>query len=219
MIIFLDESGDLGFDFITKEPSQKFVITLLVCEDRKTVQAFKTAVTRTRKNKLNRKNKNLPDSYELKGTRTTLAVKKYFYQRLPQSGWKLYSIILNKRKVYDVKPQYKTKDKLYNFLAHYLLKEVDFTQADSTITLIMDKCKTKSEIVEFNQYLESQLKGLIPKKAKLNIYHEKSHHNPGLQAVDLFCWGVFRKFEDSSSEWYEIFKDRIMFEKEYLKQK
>jgi len=34
MFIFLDESGDLGFDFENKSPSQKFVITLLVCESR-----------------------------------------------------------------------------------------------------------------------------------------------------------------------------------------
>ena len=32
MIIYLDESGDLCFDFNGKNPSRKFVITLLVCD-------------------------------------------------------------------------------------------------------------------------------------------------------------------------------------------
>lgn len=34
MIIYLDESGDLGFDFTNKKPSKKFVIILLVCKDK-----------------------------------------------------------------------------------------------------------------------------------------------------------------------------------------
>lgn len=32
MIIYLDESGDLGFDFASKRPSRKFVVALLVCD-------------------------------------------------------------------------------------------------------------------------------------------------------------------------------------------
>ncbi len=58
MIIYLDESGDLGFDFVNKKPSQKFVITLLVCRNKGAVDAFKGAVRRTLKNKLNHKKKN-----------------------------------------------------------------------------------------------------------------------------------------------------------------
>ena len=37
MIIFLDESGDLGFDFCKPKTSSKFVITLLVCDNRDAV--------------------------------------------------------------------------------------------------------------------------------------------------------------------------------------
>ena len=33
MFIFLDESGDLGFDFDKAKTSRYFVITLLVCND------------------------------------------------------------------------------------------------------------------------------------------------------------------------------------------
>ena len=47
MFIFLDESGDLGFDFQNKKPSQKFVITLLICDNKAAVDSFKTAINRT----------------------------------------------------------------------------------------------------------------------------------------------------------------------------
>jgi len=50
----------------------------------------------------------------------------------------------------------------------------------------------------------------------MNIYHEDSKANTGLQAVDLFCWGVFRKYESKDTEWYSNFESQICFETEYL---
>ncbi len=49
MFIYLDESGDLGFDFKNKKSSQKFVITLLVCNKKAAVDNFKVAVRKTLK--------------------------------------------------------------------------------------------------------------------------------------------------------------------------
>ncbi|GJQ57390.1 MAG: DUF3800 domain-containing protein [Candidatus Scalindua sp. AMX11] len=59
MFIFLDESGDLGFDFNKRKTTKKFVITLLVCNSDETRREFTKAVRRTLKNKLNRGKKNL----------------------------------------------------------------------------------------------------------------------------------------------------------------
>ncbi len=42
MFIYLDESGD--FNFKNKKTFQKFVITLLVCNNKKAADRFKTAV-------------------------------------------------------------------------------------------------------------------------------------------------------------------------------
>lgn len=48
-------------------------------------------------------------------------------------------------------------------------------------------------------------------------YHERSHENPGLQAVDLFCWGIFRKYEAGDTEWHEMYRNAIASETEYLR--
>lgn len=58
MFIFLDESGDLGFDFGKPKTSRHFVIALLVCDDKLTQTGIRTAVSRTLKNKLNQKKTN-----------------------------------------------------------------------------------------------------------------------------------------------------------------
>jgi len=42
--IFLDEAGDLGFDFKNKSPSTHFCITLLVCKNKHTLFKIKSAV-------------------------------------------------------------------------------------------------------------------------------------------------------------------------------
>ncbi|MBM4055750.1 MAG: DUF3800 domain-containing protein [Planctomycetes bacterium] len=76
MIIFLDESGDLGFDFRKRKTTKKFVITLLVCNSDAARKEFTKAVMRTLKNKLNQKKKNSRQITELKGINTTLEIKR-----------------------------------------------------------------------------------------------------------------------------------------------
>jgi hypothetical protein len=85
MFIFLDESGDLGFDQ-NKNNYRHFTITLLVCEDKLVQDQIKKAVQRTLKNKINHKAKKKRIVEELKGTGTSLEVKKYFCDKMPEQG-------------------------------------------------------------------------------------------------------------------------------------
>lgn len=216
MIIYLDESGDLGFDFNKPKTSRKFVITLLVCQNRDAIDCFRKAVSRTLKNKLNHK-KGDRKVQELKGTGTTIEVKQYFYRHLLRDGWQLYSVVLNKTRVNDDLRKPHTKKKLYNFLARFILEKIDLNNAAPAVTLVTDRCKNREEIQDFNSYVANQLEAMLPLNVPLNIYHERSHDNQGLQAVDLFCWGIFRKYEMGDSEWYDVYRDAIVFETEYLK--
>jgi hypothetical protein len=76
VIIYLDESGDLGFDFVKTHTSKKFVITLLVCDDKMTVDGFRKAIRRTMKNKLNQRKSGRRVVAELKGSNTTRKIKE-----------------------------------------------------------------------------------------------------------------------------------------------
>lgn len=217
MIVFLDESGDLGFDFSKCKTSRKFVITLLVCDNAEAAAGFQKAVRRTLKNKLNHKKGNGRIVQELKGTGTTLAVKEYFIRHVPADGWRIYTVSLNKTRVEERLRSPLGKKKLYNFLARFLLERVDLINSAPAVTLVSDRCKNKEEIRDFNQYVANQLEALLPLNVPLNIYHERSQDNPGLQAVDLFCWGIFRRAESDDVEWYRFFSGRIAFETEYLR--
>ena len=216
MIIFLDESGDLGFDFRKKKTSRKFVITLLVCDGKEATGGIKKAVRRTLKNKLNYEKSGSRKVEELKGTETEIRIKRYFYRHAPKNGWRLYTVALNKKRVEAPLKTTHGKKKLYNFLARFILEKVDLSDPGNAVTLVLDKCKNKEEVADFNSYVENQLESLLPLNIPLYIYHERSHDNAGLQAVDMFCWGIYRKYEEKDTSWYDVYRKDIAFETEYL---
>lgn len=119
----------------------------------------------------------------------------------PASGWGVYSITINKQ---NAQPHLTTKlgkVKLYNYLSKVLLEKIPFNDDGNPVTLVLDKSKSKSEIEDFNQYFERQIQGRLPLNTPLNIYHEDSQANAGLQAVDLFCWGIVRNRARGDNEW------------------
>jgi hypothetical protein len=133
---------------------------------------------------------------------------------MPKTGWSLFSIILNKKRVY---PHLKTPDgkkRLYNYMAKELLSNIILKEGVSRVDLYIDKSKNTKEINDFNRYIEAHL-DLSPETI-LNINHVTSHENPAIQAVDLFCWGIARKHTHNDISWYDYFRENIEFEEIYL---
>ena len=152
----MDESGDLGFNFNKSGTSRMFTITVLVC-DRKRVKAIQNAVNRTLKNKINKKRKR-NKVQELKGTTTSPEVKSYFLDKMPNDGWKIYSITLNKSRVFDKLKTRDGKKKLYNFLTKELLKILHTNNKEiSNVNLIVDRCKDGEDRKDFNAYIKTNL--------------------------------------------------------------
>jgi hypothetical protein len=214
MIIYLDESGDLGAELSKSGTSQHFVITLLVCDNQAVADGFKQAVRRTLKNKVNHPKKGKLVN-EFKGMSTKFVTKCYFYRHLPETGWRIYTIILDKARAYEPLTTPEGQKRLYDLLAQLILAKVDFQPLDDTLNLIMDCRKNREEIKKFNASLINQLKAYLSSRILLEIKHDSSQENSALQAVDLFCWGIYRKYERKDEEWYAIFKPAIVFEELY----
>ncbi len=205
--IYLDESGDLGFNFSNKGTPRYFIITLLTCHNGDTVEHIKKSVRRTLKNKLQTKKRR---PIELKGTETTIAIKNYFYRHLSKSNdWTLHSIILDKHKLANSLSYLPSEHRLYNYLSKEILKELDLNTINTGLLLTVDKRKGRKRINEFNRYLSNHLEAMLPLQVTYDISHEQSHENLVLQAVDLFCWGVRRLYEYGDDVWYNVYKDRV----------
>ena len=215
LYLYLDESGDLGFDFVNKKPSKFFTICILVIKSTESCKRIVKMIERTLRRKLNPKNKRKRFIQELKATSTTLAIKQYFYRNIRDVDFSIYSITLNKKRLYPRLVEEKAR--AYNWIARVLLDHIDFATADKQINLIIDKSKSKPEIAEFDKYILSNLQGRVDPKIPLIISHRDSREDLCLNAVDLFSWGVFRKYEKKDLEWYELFREKIQYEDLYLK--
>lgn len=208
--LYLDESGDLGFDFVNKKPSKFFTVTILAVRGENNKKLSK-AVKITLRRKFNTKKQIIK---ELKGSKCPLRIKKYFYSQISNIKFALYAITLNKIRVYE--RLRKDKERVYNYMARLVLDRIPFNNADLRVEIIIDKSKTKKNIFEFNQYILKQIKSKFDPKIPLDVYHYDSKQNLGLQAVDIFCWGIFRKYEVNDYGWYDIFKDKIVYDQPYL---
>lgn len=214
MLIYLDESGDLGFDFSKAKTTRKFVITLLVCEDQNTNRQLQKAISRTLK-RLNRRKSKTRRVSELKGTNTDLKIKKYFLKQIKVSGCQLYTVVLNKSRVNSALKG--KKDKLYNFLARFVIEKLPLGEVSANVKLVVDRSKNREEIRDFNHYVENYIQGHLPLNTGLDIEHLTSQENVVSQAVDLFCWGIARKYERNDTKWYDQFRSKIKYETEYLR--
>jgi hypothetical protein len=218
MFIYLDESGDLGFNFSKAKTTRKFIITALVCFSQAAERDFRKAIRRTLKKKVNRSKNKSRRVEELKGTSTSLEVKRYFLSQLRCQDWSVYTLVLNKARVNEPLRTKVGKKKLYNFLARFLIEKLPVGQATANVRLIIDRSKSGDEISDFNQYVENHLQAILPLNTGLSIEHLTSHERAGLQAVDLFCWGVARKYERGDLAWYNLFKHMVKYEDEYLRE-
>lgn len=218
MFIFLDEAGDLGFDFSKAGTSKTFTITLLVCHDTQTLQGIQKAVKRTLKNKVNSGKKKKRIVQELKGNSTTHEVKSYFLRQMPPDGWEVLTIVLHKENAYDHLRTTVGKQKLYNFLTKELLKTFRKKGANiETVNLVVDKCKDGDGRKDFDTYIKANLETSFPLETQIYITHEDSQSNAGLQAVDMFCWGIQRKDNCNDSRWYREFSGYVSRYIPYLK--
>lgn len=210
--LYLDESGDLGFDFVNKKPSDYFTICILATSSRESFVKIGKAIRKTIRNKLCVKKKNYQP--EIKGRTTTIEVKKYFWKQIQDCKFGIYAITLNKRKVYERLTR--QKERVYNFVARKVLDQIPFENASTRVQIVVDKSKAKPELSEFNKYIFRQLEGRINPQIPINIDHLSSKDAPQLQAADLFAWGLFRKYERRDREWFDVFKSKVLFDEQYL---
>jgi hypothetical protein len=203
----LDESGDLGFDFVNKKPSRHFTVCLLVTSDPSAYYAIRRAVQKTLRRKVNKSGRARQLKSEIKATDTSLEAKRYFYKHVADLRFGLYALTLDKRRVFERLTG--EKERVYNFVTRLVLDRIPFEQADDRVQLLIDRSKGKADIQDFNRHVFRQTRGRLHPMVALHTDHVTSQQEPILQAVDLFAWGVFRKYEKGDSAWFDVFKEKV----------
>ncbi len=203
-IIFLDESGDLGFK---KTSSRWFLFTIALVSRPRTLERVIKKVWKP----LKKKHKKLG---ELHASQEKDITRKRVLKMLSEvSDLKVLCVILNKQKVYiDLQNQ---KNYLYNYTANVLLDRLHTKEVLPTgepIHLYIDRKDTKKQLREnFIGYLTTSMRKR--REDPFNVTLHASHENKSLQAVDFISWAIFRKYEHGNYEFYEIIKSKIVDER------
>lgn len=190
--MYLDESGDLG------KQSRYLIISALMVDNPADLQRI---IKNMRRYKFK---KELKKAVEIKANSSSDAVIKYMLEKLNSvKGSKVFYMILEKKKTYS--EFLKTnKNKLYNYVAGKLAKNIILEELDLEIKI--DKSKGKQLLQsDFNNYfcLKIREKSNI---RKININHSYSHSWEGLQFADILSWALFQKFEHGNNEYIDILK-------------
>lgn len=205
--IFLDESGDLGFNFQNTKTSKYFIITCLFIKNKSPIEKIVSKIFK---------------SFTAKERRSHCGVLHCFKEK-PKTRYKLFnllnqkdisilSIYLNKKKVYShLKDE---KHILYNYITNILLDRIytkKLVPLNEPIRLVVSQRETNKFL---NQNFEAYLIGQTYKnhKAEIHIEIKTPHSEKCLQIVDFVCWAIFRKREWDDETYYNLIKQKIVEE-------
>lgn len=204
--IFMDESGDLGFNDNKEKTSKHFVIAFLFSEN-------KNILDKIVKKTFN----SLPDKIIKKHSGTF-----HCYKEQPKVRFKLLNLLkekkdvsvmiirLDKNKLWtDLKQE---KNLLYNNVVNILLNRVfskKLIPIKNGIVFVQSKRETNKLLNEnFKNYISQQIKknhGI-----ELTVEIKNPSEEKSLQIVDFVSWSAFRKYEHNDDSYYNVIKNLII---------
>lgn len=199
--VFLDESGNQGN---SDKSSKYFIITLLVTSDKKPIE------NKLKKYKLKlMKKKKYKKINELKANNSDDRVRIDILNIINESNCEIYTIILEKSKLYENLKDKKTK--VYNYLTSLIIAECKLN--GKNVHFIIDK-RVKKKIIreDFDEYILQN-----HPEVNFHISHFDSCNSNGLQLVDFTSWSIFRYYEYKDDRFFNCIRNNITHKKELFK--
>jgi hypothetical protein len=213
MYIFVDEAGDLGFQF-HKASSTYFTIG---CAHFPTT-SYKNCVDLVKDTIVQDRGGRGEAPKELKFSRSSKRYRRDFLSQLVGVAGRFAFIYVDKRKIYPHLRESANINYVYNQMVCYLLENViKSATVDENVRVYMDRRSSNPEIIkDIDRYLPQRLNWRIS-PYKLKVIFERSHHSRGVQCADLICGSAFKKIERGDDRYYNIIKSNLILEKELFK--
>jgi len=204
--IFLDESGDLGFDFSKNKTSEFFVITCLFVKDKRPIEKIVKKTHSELKKKYRRR------FGVLHAVKERPIIRQRLLRRLNEKDCLIMTIYLNKKRVYTRLQEEKAV--LYNYVTNILLDRIyskKLIPLDKKVEIVASRKETNKFLNEnFKSYLNNQIKDRY--KIDVVIQIKTPHQEKSLQVVDFVSWAIFRKYEYKDNSYYNIIKSKVVEE-------
>jgi hypothetical protein len=204
VFVFMDESGDLGFDFSKKKTTKYFLVTFIFTTGKRSCERIIKDIFRNFTPAQRKRRKGT-----IHCTKEDQLIRKKIFNKIRNADIKIISIILNKLKVYtQLKDE---KQVLYNYVTNILLDRIfskGIISGGKTINLIASKRETNKFFNQnFKNYLVQQTKKIHNTRLEIDIktpYEEK-----GLEVADCISWAIFRKYEFNDRTYYDLIREQI----------
>ncbi len=207
--IFLDESGDLGFDFSKEKTSQFFIISCIFVQDRNRRSIEKIV-------------KKVFSGFSKKEIKAHHGVLHFFKERpitryrvlsaINEKEIGILSIYLNKEKVYTRLQN--EKHVLYNYVTNILLDRIctrKIFPPNEQVVLVASQRETNRFLNDnFCQYIQSQT--LNNHKINISVLIKTPKQEKCLQIADAIAWTLFRKKEHNDESYANLIKSKIIEE-------
>lgn len=198
--VYLDESGDLGFNF--ERGSSRYLLIGLLITDRK--YKADRCLKKIRRRKLKKTIKQMP---EIKFNNSNRWLRRKVLHCIRDFDPDIAYIIMKKENVYEHLRSYPSSTRLYNYVATILLENV-VPNYRGPIEIVIDKRDGSRYIQEnFEDYIRDKLN-----YPSLRIVHKDSKEDRGLQAVDFICGAIFRYYNSNDDSYYSIIQDCLIAE-------
>jgi hypothetical protein len=200
-VIYVDESGDLGFG---TSSSPIFVISAVVFADSKTPNKL---VKQFRARKLS-----AIGTTELKWNKSSDEVREEVIRRVGQEDVDIgYAAILWKNRV-SARLQ-NSKTQLYNYLCYQVIRWLANRRRGYTCEVVLDRSKYGFAEADINRYVESngykmvvtEWEGqivLVPSRLNVKLQHKDSGEEAGLQIADFVAGAIFHYWKNGQDDKY-----------------
>lgn len=184
MIVFIDDSGDPGFNF-EKGSSKFFIIAAVVFDDE--LEAEKTALAI----KEYRRTLKFPDDVEFKFSKSRRVIREGFLKTINKFEFRIRSLIIDKFLIRKDELRYE-KDLFYSYAIKLLLKHNGGTILNAKVRIdgSGDRIFRKSFLSYLRRQLNSKEK-IIMKNCKL----VDSENNVLIQMADMIAGGIKRSYD------------------------
>ncbi len=200
--IYMDESGDLGFDMTKKKTSRFFIVAFIFTSNpRKIDKIVKKTFANFNKIEVKNHHGSLHCYKEKPITRLRLL------NALAKTDSSVLIIKLDKTKVYTRLQD--EKHILYNYVTNILLDRMiskKLVPLDKKIYFIASRRETNKFLNQnFVNYINNQT--LNNHNLDIIIKIDKPSQSKGLQVADFVSWSYFRKYEHRDSSYSDILQN------------
>src|SRR3989338_5188 len=201
MYIFIDESGDLGFDFKKSgKPSDFFLVgALKIPEEKHLNRIIKKHRKRLRKRK--------EEKREIKFSNTSPENKRRILHDISKLDVELFIVYIDKHNSYD----YIKNDpvRMYSYLLKILAEKCFSMPLDEDVNVIFDRSLSKAQQETIELYLRTQNEQLMATKHRIAMLHLPSQERVGLMCIDFVCGAAMSKIANKNETYINIIKDKI----------